>query len=222
MNQYTVCLVFDKDDTTLLLMCLKDRTTFAGKFNGIGGKLEPGETPIDCAIREVKEETGCEPLYPPELLFTQKGAMDCTGKSDATDTCDLFYYAAVVERRKVKQQPNETELLAWIPIGTVVHRPEFFADLPEGIEDLIGDAADYVRAKRYEKYNGDCPFCGSENTELIEMDDTEERRMCHDCHQEYDIFWSEDPYDEDVDDDNVRIEDVTDHNHGSIIPIQCL
>lgn len=76
--------------------------------------------------------------------------------------------------------------------------------------------------KKYENYHGDCPFCGSENTSLIEMDDTEECRQCEDCGEEYDIFWSEDPYDEDVDDEDVFIEDVTDHNHGSITPIQCL
>ena len=28
------------------------------KWIGVGGKLEPGETPYDCAIREMREETG--------------------------------------------------------------------------------------------------------------------------------------------------------------------
>lgn len=30
----------------------------AGKYNGLGGKAEPGESPEDCVIREVKEESG--------------------------------------------------------------------------------------------------------------------------------------------------------------------
>ena len=29
-----------------------------GKWNGLGGKLEPGETPEQCVIREVAEESG--------------------------------------------------------------------------------------------------------------------------------------------------------------------
>lgn len=29
-----------------------------GKWNGLGGKLEPGETPEACAIREIFEESG--------------------------------------------------------------------------------------------------------------------------------------------------------------------
>ena len=29
-----------------------------GKWNGLGGKFEPGETAEECAIREIKEESG--------------------------------------------------------------------------------------------------------------------------------------------------------------------
>lgn len=29
-----------------------------GKWNGLGGKVEPGETPEECVIREIKEECG--------------------------------------------------------------------------------------------------------------------------------------------------------------------
>ncbi len=29
-----------------------------GKWNGLGGKVKPGETPEECAVREVREESG--------------------------------------------------------------------------------------------------------------------------------------------------------------------
>jgi 8-oxo-dGTP diphosphatase len=29
-----------------------------GKWNGLGGKFDPGETPEECAVREIKEESG--------------------------------------------------------------------------------------------------------------------------------------------------------------------
>ena len=36
----------------------------AGKWNGLGGKLLPGETPEACAIREVQEESGLTLISP--------------------------------------------------------------------------------------------------------------------------------------------------------------
>lgn len=35
----------------------KDGDLHEGKWNGLGGKLEPGERPEDCIIREISEET---------------------------------------------------------------------------------------------------------------------------------------------------------------------
>lgn len=36
----------------------KDQDMHLGKWNGLGGKVEKGETPESCAIREVREESG--------------------------------------------------------------------------------------------------------------------------------------------------------------------
>jgi 8-oxo-dGTP diphosphatase len=36
----------------------------AGKWNGLGGKFEPGESPEECVIREVREESGLEIISP--------------------------------------------------------------------------------------------------------------------------------------------------------------
>lgn len=43
-----------KDGKVLLIH--KKRGLGAGKINGPGGRIEPGEAPRDCAVREVKEE----------------------------------------------------------------------------------------------------------------------------------------------------------------------
>ena len=35
-----------------------------GKWNGLGGKLEAGESPEQCVVREVREECGLEIVQP--------------------------------------------------------------------------------------------------------------------------------------------------------------
>ena len=54
----TLCYVKRNGKTLMLHRVKKANDIHQGKWNGLGGKLEPGETPEDCVIREVKEESG--------------------------------------------------------------------------------------------------------------------------------------------------------------------
>jgi 8-oxo-dGTP diphosphatase len=48
-----------KDGQTLMIHRVKKQNdVHEGKWNGLGGKLEQGETPEECAIREIREESG--------------------------------------------------------------------------------------------------------------------------------------------------------------------
>ncbi len=54
----TLCYLI-KDNKTLMIYRNKKQNDYhEGKWNGLGGKFEAGETPEECAIREVKEESG--------------------------------------------------------------------------------------------------------------------------------------------------------------------
>lgn len=57
----TLCYIL-KDEQLLLIR--KKRGIGAGKINGPGGKVDPGETPLAAAIRETQEEIGVLPLDP--------------------------------------------------------------------------------------------------------------------------------------------------------------
>jgi len=59
----TGTLLFVRAGTNVLLM-RKKRGHGAGRINAPGGKLETGETPRACAVRETLEETGVTPLSP--------------------------------------------------------------------------------------------------------------------------------------------------------------
>jgi 8-oxo-dGTP diphosphatase len=56
-------LLFVVKDGRILLI-EKKRGLGAGKINGPGGKIDPGETPIESAIRETQEELCVTPLNP--------------------------------------------------------------------------------------------------------------------------------------------------------------
>lgn len=45
-----------------ILLIHKKRGLGAGKINGPGGRLDPGETPLEAAVREVREEVCVTPL----------------------------------------------------------------------------------------------------------------------------------------------------------------
>ena len=45
-----------------VLLIRKKRGLGAGKINGPGGRIDPGESPLECAIREVEEELRVTPV----------------------------------------------------------------------------------------------------------------------------------------------------------------
>ena len=58
MLQTTLCY-YERDGKTLMLHRVKKKNDVNhDKWIGVGGKFEPGETALACALREVQEETG--------------------------------------------------------------------------------------------------------------------------------------------------------------------
>ena len=58
MKNTTLCYL-ERDGCYLMLhRTKKEQDENAGKWVGVGGKFEPGESPDACLVREVREETG--------------------------------------------------------------------------------------------------------------------------------------------------------------------
>lgn len=54
----TLCYLKQNGKTLMIHRNKRPNDIHAGKWNGLGGKFETGESPEDCVIREVREESG--------------------------------------------------------------------------------------------------------------------------------------------------------------------
>ena len=54
----TLCYVRSGGRTLMLHRNKKEGDVHLGKWNGLGGKMDPRESPDDCVVREVHEESG--------------------------------------------------------------------------------------------------------------------------------------------------------------------
>lgn len=61
MKHYVVGLIFDLEMKNVLLLHRK-KEPYQGLYNGVGGKVERGETSYQAMIRELEEETGFLPI----------------------------------------------------------------------------------------------------------------------------------------------------------------
>lgn len=79
-----------------ILLIEKKRGIGAGKINGPGGKIDAGESPLECAVRETREELGITALRPVkygELHFAM---------SDIPDILCHVFLARAFEGRPVE------------------------------------------------------------------------------------------------------------------------
>ncbi|MBT7609207.1 MAG: 8-oxo-dGTP diphosphatase [Bacteriovoracaceae bacterium] len=57
---FTLVYLVHKEQTLMIHRVKKENDIHKDKYNGLGGKLEKGETPLQCAMREVKEESNLD------------------------------------------------------------------------------------------------------------------------------------------------------------------
>ena len=106
MSNTTLCYI-EKDGQYLMLLRNKKKVDLnKGKWIGVGGKFEMGESPEECLLREVYEETGLTLLD-----YRLRGII--TFVSDEWGTEYMFLYTASSFEGELAEC-NEGEL-RWIP-----------------------------------------------------------------------------------------------------------
>lgn len=82
MTKWVLGFIFNETGQVVLLLKKRRGPKFnIGKLNGIGGKIERGESPLQAIIREAKEETGIEDFKADWRQFatleTESGTVEC-------------------------------------------------------------------------------------------------------------------------------------------------
>ena len=104
MKNTTLCYI-EKDGSYLMMhRTKKENDENHDKWIGIGGKFEAGESPFDCARREIFEETG---LYAKKLSY--RGIVTFVSNEYGTEYMHLFHCNEF--SGKLKSDCNEGELL---------------------------------------------------------------------------------------------------------------
>ena len=116
MKNTTVCYLERGTQYLLLHRTKKENDENAGKWIGVGGKCEENESPEDCMLREVREETG--------LSVTQhrlRGVI--TFVSDAWEGQYMYLFTAS-KWHGALTDCDEGEL-AWVERTDMLHLPLF-------------------------------------------------------------------------------------------------
>ena len=98
----------------------KEKDANKDKWLGIGGRLEEGESPFDCARREAKEETG---LTLTDLRY--RGIVTFVSDKHGTEYMHLFHSASFAG--ELNTNCNEGEL-EWIDKEAVLSLPLWEGD----------------------------------------------------------------------------------------------
>lgn len=109
MKQYVVGFMLDHPRENVVLIRKNRPEWQAGRLNGVGGKVEPGETREDAMVREFGEETGMATLaWAWDQICTIAWPDDAVRVGDAEPTTCTFFRAVDVQGCRLEEAVTST------------------------------------------------------------------------------------------------------------------
>ena len=121
MLNTTLCYIRRGDEYLMLHRVKKQVDINKGKWIGVGGKFEEGESPDECLLREVREETG--------LTLTQfrfRGVVTFLCNDSGSDQF-MYLFTATGWTGELEPDCSEGDL-AWVPKSRVTQLPIWEGD----------------------------------------------------------------------------------------------
>ena len=116
MKLATLCYVEKENQYLMLHRVKKENDMHKGMWVGLGGKLEPGESPEECVVREVYEESGLQ-IKNPKL----KGILTFPEFSQEGEDWYVFLFLAREFTGTLRPCPEGT--LVWVDKDKLMELP---------------------------------------------------------------------------------------------------
>lgn len=112
----------DKKKTLLVHRNKRDDDQHLGKYNGLGGKMEPDEDIYQCLVREIHEEAG---IRCTEAVL--RGTINWTGFGPNGENWFGFIYR-IDAFEGIPRKENEEGTLDWVEIDRIMELPMWEGD----------------------------------------------------------------------------------------------
>ncbi|MGN4128230.1 NUDIX hydrolase [Lysinibacillus sphaericus] len=144
MVEYTICFI-KKGEKILLLN--RDFPEWMGVWNGVGGKIEEDETPLVCALREIREETNIK-----IESVTYKGKVTWTEGSNYLGA--MYAFIAELPESYPYNTPIKVDegILDWKDISWILHPNNLgIADLKYYLPIMLNESVNYEYTFTYKE-----------------------------------------------------------------------
>lgn len=118
----TICYIDNGSQFLLLFRNKKENDYHQGKYISVGGKFEAGESPEECAKREIKEETGLE-----ALKLDLQGFISFPNFQHDGEDWYSFVYRVTDYTGKLNYDSDEGQLI-WVDYDKVMDMPTWEGD----------------------------------------------------------------------------------------------
>lgn len=133
----SVLVIIHTADLDCLLL---ERVRPEGFWQSVTGTLRWGETAAETAAREVREETGIDPVGLADASVTRRFPILPEWRSryapDVEENTEHLWYLELPERQEITLNPEEHRAYRWLPLDYAIEAASSWTNR-EGLERLV-------------------------------------------------------------------------------------